>query len=130
MLSFHADVNTATEYTGRFDKAPKHRFYAEVIQLKKKEFPFSDAPNTACFTCRHVLEEKKPIRYVSHDEDGYWQFLCGGTHRQEDARVVSLADILEIDATMHDLAELDYGEYAEIEGPAEKWVVRHAVSGA
>jgi len=97
--------------------------------MKKKKFPFSDAPNTACFTCCHVLEEKKSIRYVSRDEDGYWQFLCGGTHRQEDARVVSLADILEIDDTMRDLAELDYGEYAEAEGPAEKWVVRRTVNG-
>lgn len=46
--------------------------------MKDMKFPFSDAPNTACFTCRHVLEENRPIRYVSHDEDGYWQFLCGG----------------------------------------------------
>lgn len=58
--------------------------------MKNKKFPFSDAPNTACFTCCHVLEENKPILYVSHDEDGYWQFLCGGNHKEEDARVVSL----------------------------------------
>ena len=57
--------------------------------MKNKKFPFSDAPNTACFTCCHVLEENKPILYVSHDEDGYWQFLCGGNHKEEDARVVS-----------------------------------------
>ena len=40
--------------------------------MKDMKFPFSDEPNTACFTCRHVLEENRPIRYVSHDEDGYW----------------------------------------------------------
>ena len=44
--------------------------------MRNKKFPFSDAPNTACFTCCHVLEENKPILYVSYDEDGYWQFLC------------------------------------------------------
>ena len=71
--------------------------------MKNKKFPFSDAPNTACFTCCHVLEENKPILYVSHDEDGYWQFLCGGNHKEEDARVVSLASILSIDETMGDL---------------------------
>ena len=38
--------------------------------MKKMKFPFSDAPNTACFTCCHVLGENKPILYVSHDEDG------------------------------------------------------------
>ncbi len=67
--------------------------------METMKFPFSDAPNTACFTCCHVLEENKPILYVSHDEDGYWQFLCGGNHKEEDVRVVSLASILRIDET-------------------------------
>ena len=86
--------------------------------MKKMNFPFSDAPNTACFTCCHVLDENKPILYVSHDEDGYWQFLCG-----ENARVVSLASILSIDETMSDLSELDYGEYAEAESVTSNWIV-------
>ena len=53
-------------------------------------YPFPDPPDTACFTCRHILNEHKPILYISHDEDGSWQFLCGGIHREEDARIVSL----------------------------------------
>ena len=65
--------------------------------MKKMKFPFSDAPNTACFTCCHVLDENKPILYVSHDEDGYWQFL----------------------------SELDYGEYAKAESVTSDWIVRH-----
>ena len=93
--------------------------------MDNREFPFADAPNTACFTCCHVLEENKPILYVSHDEDGYWQFLCGGTHKEEDARIVSLAKILSIDETMGDLAELDYGEYAEAESETSDWTVRY-----
>ena len=80
-------------------------------------------PNTACFTCCHVLEENKPILYVSYDEDGYWQFLCGGNHKEEDARVVSLVSILNIDETMGDLAELDYGECAEAESITSDWIV-------
>ncbi len=55
--------------------------------MNNSKFPFADAPNTVCFTCRHVLEENKPILYVSHDKDGYWQFLCGGSHKEEDERV-------------------------------------------
>lgn len=88
-------------------------------------FPFNDTPNTACFTCCHVLEEHKPILYVSHDEDGYWQFLCGCNDNEDDARIVSLADILEIDESMADLAELDYGEYAVAEDETSDWVVRY-----
>lgn len=87
-------------------------------------FPFKDKPDTACLTCCHVLDKIKPILYVSHDEDGFWQFLCGGQHTEDDARIVSLADIIEIDETMIDLAELDYGEYAEAENEVSDWIVR------
>lgn len=87
-------------------------------------FPFEDSPNTACITCCHVLNGNKPILYVSHDEDGCWQFLCGGQHMENDARIVSLADILDIDAAMIDLAQLDYGEYAEAEDETSDWIVK------
>lgn len=92
--------------------------------MKKRKFPFSDAPDTACFTCCHILTDHKPILYVSHDEDGYWQFLCGGDHKTEDARVVSLASILSIDGAMGDLAKLGHGEYAEAESDTGGWIVR------
>jgi len=89
----------------------------------KTKFPFSDSPDTACFTCCHVLDEHKPILYVSHDEDGYWQFLCGGIHKEEEAKIVSLAAILKIDSSMAELANLDYGEYAESEDSDSDWIV-------
>ena len=89
----------------------------------ENRFPFPDAPDTACFTCCHVLEAHKPILYVSHDEDGFWQFLCGGNHTEEEARIVSLAAILKLDASMADLAELDYGEFAEAEDENSDWTV-------
>lgn len=81
----------------------------------KKIFPFKDSPNTACFTCCHVLNQNKPILYISHDDDGYWQFLCGQNHTEDDARVVSLADIFKIDSDICcSVAQvLDYGQCAE-----------------
>ena len=88
------------------------------------DFPFRDNPETACFTCCHVLNENKPILYVSHDEDGYWQFLCGGQHTEDDARIVSLAEIVKIDENIINLAELDYGEYAESEDEMSDWIVK------
>ena len=39
-----------------------------------------------------------PILYVSHDEDdGMWQFLCGSNHNIEDASIVSLFEVYNID---------------------------------
>ena len=43
-------------------------------------FPFNDDPHTACIVCSHVLNKEEPITYISHDEDGMWQFLCGKEH--------------------------------------------------
>lgn len=33
-------------------------------------FPFRDASNTLTITCVHVLENRAPILFVTHDEDG------------------------------------------------------------
>lgn len=90
-----------------------------------RKFPFEDSPDTACITCYHVLEGYKSILYVSHDEDGYWQFLCGENHKEEDARVVSLGEILSIDESMRDLAVLDYGQYATSESVEGNWTVKY-----
>lgn len=92
--------------------------------MNNRKFSFTEAPNTACFTCCHILDNQKPILYVCHDVDGYWQFLCGENHREEDARIVSLEKILSIDETMSDLAGLDCGEYAEAENETSDWTVK------
>ena len=91
---------------------------------KDINFPFSDAKNTATFTCRHVVEESKPILYVSHDaDDGYWQFLCGGNHTEKDSMVAGLSEVYEIDKSISDVADLPYGYSAERKDKSSKWTV-------
>jgi hypothetical protein len=47
------------------------------------------------------------------DEDGAWQFHGSQSSRQEgDARVVSLQNIVELDDTIRDLADLPVGWHA------------------
>ena len=91
---------------------------------KKITFPFADAPDTAVFTCCHVLNGERPILYVSHDEDGYWQFLCGAEHSDEEARIVSLLSILQLDSSVGDLAQMERGYYTESMDDKSNWVVR------
>jgi hypothetical protein len=88
------------------------------------DFPFSDTPDTACFTCCHITDGQRPIRFVSHDEDGYWQFLCGSSHSTEEARIVSLAEILKLDGSVAAFAALDLGEFAEAQNGHNDWVVK------
>ncbi len=93
------------------------------LNLLQKRFPFEDAPNTLCFTCCHVVNDNHPIVYISHDEDDLWQFLCGKTHSEEEAIVVSLAEILKIDPKVGNFANLRCGEYAIADTETSQWTV-------
>lgn len=87
-------------------------------------FPFDDAFNTATIICVHVLEKKEPILYVTHDEDdGMWQFLCGEKHATEEARIVSLAAVYDLDSTIDALKDLPYGYYATRKCATDQWVI-------
>ena len=69
------------------------------------------------------LSAREIISALQHPIFRLQRFLCGGNHKEEDARVVSLVSILNIDETMGDLAELDYGECAEAESITSDWIV-------
>ena len=78
------------------------------------QVPFGEPENTAAITCRHIIENDDDILYVSHDaDDGMWQFLCGSSHSQEDARIVSLNEIFMLDNTVSKLANMPCGYVAE-----------------
>lgn len=68
------------------------------IKSMEKKFPFYDELDTATIICRHIMENKTPILYASHDEDdGMWQFLCGKAHTIDEARLVSLKWFFDLD---------------------------------
>ena len=86
------------------------------------EWPFEDPPNVAVFTTRQVINKAQPILYVSHDEeDGGWQFHMGKEVSEQDARVVSLKSIVNLDPSVTQLANLPYGWIAIRGNLAEPW---------
>lgn len=86
------------------------------------KFPFNEPENLAVFTCVHVLEDGADICYVTHDEDdGSWQFLCGQSHDESDARVVSLKNIVELDPSVGALSGMPEGCGAVRGGKASQW---------
>lgn len=89
----------------------------------ENEFPFKDNPNTAVFICIHIVEGEKPILYVTHDNDGYWQFLCGDEHTEVQARIVSLIDVFKMDKSIKEIANLDYGKSAYRKTDKDKWII-------
>ncbi len=85
-------------------------------------FPFHEPENVAVFTCVHVLENGADICYVTHDEDdGAWQFLCKETHDAEDARIVALKAVFEMDPTIGALAGMPEGCGAVRESKEHPW---------
>jgi hypothetical protein len=56
--------------------------------------------NTAVFTTKFVLKEKRTITYVTHDvQDGAWQFFSNDSFNkfEEVVAIVSLEQIIKID---------------------------------
>jgi hypothetical protein len=85
-----------------------------------KEFAFDEAPNTAAFTCKHVLDGCA-ILLVSHDDDGSWQFLCGADHATAEGRIICLEEAVLLGPEVNQLAGLRCGWQAVRSSVAETW---------
>ena len=89
------------------------------------EYTFYDDHDTAAIICCHITENKAPILYVSHDEDdGMWQFLCGKEHEIDEARLVSLKWVFDLDQSVSTLKDMPCGCYAERKTQNDDWVIR------
>jgi hypothetical protein len=86
------------------------------------DWHFDDPKNVATFTVRQIVRDGNPILRVAHDsEDGAWQFLEWGSPREEDAMIVSLEEMTQIDPSIIELADLPLGWRAIRRSRAEAW---------
>lgn len=70
-------------------------------------WPFEDAPNLACFTVRSIVIGTVPIPHASHDEDGVaWQMLTSDAADMSQAMLVAIAQLIERDRTLLELADM------------------------
>ena len=85
---------------------------------------FNDFPDTMVITLKEIVDGKKPVLYVSHDEeDGMWQFLDGSDELDIDnARIVTLEEILGVDSSLSSLLDLSIGWKAERVDRDTKWL--------
>lgn len=91
------------------------------MRIMKK---FADDLNTAVITTKYVLAGHSPILFVSHFDDGYWQF--SGPENDlpdEDYRVVSLDEIIKIDSSVLEIADLPYEKDAYREDTNSSWKI-------
>jgi hypothetical protein len=87
----------------------------------KSNWVFNKPRNPGVFTTRRVMEEGLPILDVFHNENGDWQFLCGTTTDVEQACLVCLNDIVQLDSTVNGIADLPRGWQAWRSKPGEEW---------
>ena len=86
-------------------------------------WPWDQTPSTAVFTERDIIEEGAPILHVTHDIDDHgWQFLGWADAKIENAVVVCLECIPQIDPTVTELADLPPGWQAWRRSKGQPWV--------
>ena len=85
---------------------------------------FEENINTAVFTTSFVVTGKNEITYVTHEiEDGAWQFFSNDKFEnyEDVAMIVSLGEIIELDNTLLDLADLPLGYTASRQSVRDTW---------
>ena len=86
---------------------------------------FDDRLDTAVFTTKSIFNKSEIIAYVfHHEEDGAWEFIGNSIYEEDDYIILSLREIIEIDKSVLEIADLPLGFEAFRERKEEKWVVR------
>ena len=86
-------------------------------------WPFDQARNCATFTHRQVMQKEEPILLVTHDaEDHGWQFIGSTGANMKDAMLVCLEEVVKIDLSTLEVADLPPGWQASRESPNHPWV--------
>jgi hypothetical protein len=86
-------------------------------------WPFDQPPNCAVFTQRQIVSGLCPVLHVTHDIDDHgWQFLGLETPREEDAFIVCLVEMLKVDPSLIQVADLPPGWRAWRTSPSSPWI--------
>jgi hypothetical protein len=93
------------------------------VWRKPKKRKFTDPENTAVVTTKKIIDGTANITLVSHDaKDGGWQFLENDLlPEEENAAVVGLKDIVALDGSVEELADLPRGWVAKRDSIGSAW---------
>lgn len=90
--------------------------------MNENKWSFDDPQDTAVFTVRLIWEKRKPILFVYHDEeDGAWQFHTNREPKEEEASIISLSEIVALDLSISELADLPSGWFAWRSSVSKPW---------
>lgn len=87
---------------------------------------FKEGDNTAVFTTKFVIEDKKDITTVFHfEDDGAWQFSSDDLVEdfEEVARIVGVGEMISIDESVLEIADLPEGYCAQRKSKNDTWQI-------
>lgn len=87
---------------------------------------FPDSLNTAVFTTKFVVHDRKEITYISHDfEDGAWEFYSDDNfdNYEDIVLILSLDEIIQLDISLLEVADLPLGFVATRKSKADDWTI-------
>jgi hypothetical protein len=84
-------------------------------------WPFDRPVNTISYCTAKVALGQSPIRQVSHEWDGGWQFLDATTDEPEECMALCMGCVFESDPSLHEIADLPVGWGAFRQGIGEPW---------
>lgn len=90
-----------------------------------EDWPFDQQRSCSTITMRQVLEGLEPILLVSHDaDDEGWQFIGITSANVDDGRAVCLEEIVRLDPSVVEVADLAPGWQAVRERVGGRWTRR------
>ena len=91
--------------------------------MANTSWPWDQEENCATITTRQVMSGGYPILSVTHYEDDHsWAFTCGTTNDEGDALVVLMKNVVDLDPTLEEIADLEPGWSAYREKVGAPWV--------
>src|SRR3954462_3855318 len=100
-------------------------FACKMHSEKSLQKKFNEAGNTAVFTTKFVLEGKVITRVDHYLEDGSWQFLSSDhfDNFEDVAKIVGLGEIVKMDSSVLEVADMKAGYSAHRDHKGDNWVV-------
>ena len=85
-------------------------------------FPFSESPESEVITCDRILTGEAWVHYITRDDDGAWQFHPNDRMTTvEDVRVITLEEMLVVDPSVGQVADMPRGWHAFRGTPGGSW---------
>ena len=87
---------------------------------------FKESANTAVLTTKFIVNDNKPITLVRHNpEDSTWEFFSDDKYDNftEVVKIIGLGQLVKIDNSVLEIADMKLGYYAHRKTKKENWIV-------